>query len=63
MAQVIGENTKRNLFWPIYHKKRNTKRKWHWIHIKRVFDEEHIYFDNIKIADQKEIVSGGHYEN
>ena len=28
-----------------------------------VFDEEHIYFDNIKIADQKEIVSGGHYEN
>jgi hypothetical protein len=29
----------------------------------RVFDEEHIYFDNIKIADQKEIVSGGHYEN
>ena len=27
------------------------------------FFEEHIYFDNIKVADQKEIVSGGNYEN
>ena len=61
MAQVIGENTK-EICLAHLSQEANTK-KWHWIHIKEFLNEEHIYFDNIKIADQKEIVSGGHYEN
>ena len=61
MAQVIGENTK-EICLAHLSQEANTK-EMALDTYQRVFDEEHIYFDNIKIADQKEIVSGGHYEN
>ena len=61
MAQVIGENTK-EICLAHLSQEANTKEMALGTY-QRVFDEEHIYFDNIKIADQKEIVSGGHYEN
>ena len=61
MAQVIGENTKEIC---LAHLSQEANTKEIGIgYISKSFDEEHIYFDNIKIADQKEIVSGGHYEN
>ena len=61
MAQVIGERTK-EICLAHLSEEANTKETALNTY-RRVFDEEHIYFDEIKVADQKEIVSGGHYEN
>ena len=61
MAQVIGERTK-EICLAHLSEEANTKETALNTY-QRVFDEEHIYFDEIKVADQKEIVSGGHYEN
>ena len=52
MAQVIGENTK-EICLAHLSQEANTK-EMALDTYQRVFDEEHIYFDNIKIADQKE---------
>ena len=61
MSKLIGEN-KKEICYENLSIEANTK-EMALDTYQRVFDEEHIYFDNIKIADQKEIVSGGHYEN
>ena len=61
MAQVIGERTK-EICLAHLSEEANTKETALNTY-QRVFDEEHIYFDEIKVADQKDIVSGGHYEN
>ena len=61
MAQVIGERTK-EICLAHLSEEANTKETALNTY-QRVFDEGHIYFDEIKVADQKEIISGGHYEN
>lgn len=53
MAQVIGENTK-EICLAHLSQEANTK-EMALDTYQRVFDEEHIYFDNIKIADQKKL--------
>lgn len=61
MVQVIGDKTKEICLAHLSNEA-NTK-ELALNTYNSVFEDEHLYFDNIKVADQKEIVSGGKYES
>lgn len=61
MVQVIGDKTK-EICLAHLSSEANTK-ELALNTYNSIFEDEHLYFDNIKVADQKEIVSGGKYES
>lgn len=61
MCEMIGENTKEIVLAHLS-QEANTKEKALATY-RQILKEENISFDNIKVASQVDVVSGGKYEN
>lgn len=61
MSEVIGEKTKEIILAHLS-QEANTKEKALETY-KNIFNENNIVFDNIKVASQVDVVSGGHHED